>query len=854
MAAIHVFAIDWVPAKTDIASGGGLRSLQIIEALREAGHKVSYSIPANCRKIRVLGRDHRQFRNIEIHDSNNQIDLLRKLQPEVVIWTPPLIRTIPFTGSGELVHVCDLLGLPHVEAAMGAPGLEKVQRERLVALCSGAGLVLTGSEEQHGYWLSELTRVGAEPATAVVPYALPASLIGRGVTGTSRLTRLHVTGMVYAWSTSVALLGRVAEWVARRRNMSLSIIVGTDPGGATDRSVLKELKAIAARRGTEMAGEVSFADAMADYRAGSLSLDIYEPNLERRMAVPIRTVNALAHGVPVLSTIDGTLTRRLRAEGAGIVATDQPEDSIEAALDRLAALPANGFANMARAARAFAKREYSAQAVSATLTAAVAEAIERHATARRSWGVHMPQETRQGHVLVISNVEPHHRELRVEVPLGALFGRQLISGYTIWSRGDFRFSTGSNVSDQIFDAIWVQREISPDVAIALATLGRPFVYDIDDNLLVSPSFRHPFSFEAMQTVRNLVVNSTILSCSTARLAQLLHSEAGTHLIGKAMVTPNLLREQPGPRVTGTPRFLVWVSSDTPALTDSRLSVIKAIRDFLLSFGLKLICLGSEPPDLLTESDIEIMHIRHIPYGSYLSTLRSLAPAILACPLETASDAATGDFIAGKSDVKLLEALASGLTGVFSRAPPYRDTDLPEPILCDNTYAGWFEGLRRAWETCERGGAAQAVPPERCANDIGVRPWLEAVRAVRLQRPLHCNEFRNALTLMRGRYGRRLLSEAEFEEDFYLTTYPDVQLAIQNMTVRNAYAHYLADGFGEGRLGRANDGVASHNEQVWANLMHTIGDLRTAVENRAQQVETLRARRATRIKLRRSVTT
>lgn len=851
MAAIHVFAIDWVPAKSDIASGGGLRSLQVIEALREAGHQVTFSIPANCRKIRTLGRDHRQLRNIEIHDAHNQIDLLRKLRPDVVVWGPPLIRTIPLTGCGDLVHVCDVLGLPHVEAAMGAPGLEPLQRERLVALCSGADLVLTGSEEQHGYWLAELTRNGAAAATAIVPYALPASLESDGVIRTSRLARLHVTGMVYAWSTSVSLLGRVADWVSRRDDISLSIIAGTDPGGATDRSVLKELKAIASRRGAEMAGEVSFADAMADYQAGSLSLDIYEPNLERRMAVPIRTVNALTHGVPVLSTIDSTFTRRLRAERAGVVATDREGDSIEAALDHLAVMPAAGFSRMSHAARAFARREYSAQAAARTLAAEVAEAIERRASARRSWSLHIPQEMRQGHVLVISNVEPHHRELRVEVPLGALFGRQLISGYTIWSRGDFRFSTGSNVADQTFDAIWVQREISPDVAIALATLGRPFVYDIDDNLLVSPSFRPPFSFEAMQTVRNLIVNSTVLSCSTARLAQLLHFEAMTHLIGKAVVTPNLLREPPGPRMSGTPRFLVWVSSDVPALTDSRLSVIKAIRDFLLAFGLKLICLGSEPPDLLAESDVEIMHIRHIPYGSYLSTLRSLAPAILACPLETAADAATAEFIAGKSDVKLLEALASGLTGVFSRAPPYRDTDLPEPILCDNTYAGWFEGLRQAWQACERAGPAPEIPPERCATHTGARPWLDAVRAVRLQRPLHCNEFRNALTLMRGRSGRRLLSEAEFEEEFYLATYPDVQLAIQNRTVRNAYAHYRADGFGEGRLGRANDGMAPHNEQVWANLLHTLGDLRTSVENRAQQVETLRARRATRIKLRRN---
>jgi hypothetical protein len=849
VAIIHVFAIDWVPEPSDIASGGGLRSLQVIEAVRGAGHTVTWSVPADCRHLRRIGRDSVTLRNVEIHSADTQLDLLKKLRPDIIMWLAPLSRAIPLTGLGDTVHVCDVVGLPHIEASLGAPGLERPLRERLGRLCRDADLVLTGSEEQNGYWLCELSRDGPPPPAAIVPYALPDSLRRGGAGGKSALVRVHVTGMVYAWSTSIRLLERIADWVAARNGITLSAIVGTDPGGATDRSVLQRLAAIGARPHVEMPGEVSFARAMADYGAGSLSLDIYEPNMERRMAVPIRTVNALTHGVPVLSTIDGTMMRRVQAEGAGWIASEP----IEAALDRIAALPAAEIARMSKAARQFADREYGVDAAAKTLVSAIAAAVsERAERCRTLVAGSRPRASpaRLPHVLVISNVEPHHRELRIDVPFNALFGQQAIGGYSVWSRGDFRFSTSSNLAEQGFDAIWVQRQISPEVALALRSLRRPFIYDIDDNLLATPGYRPPFPIELRQTVRNLIWSCSVLSCSTARLGQLLQSASDVDLVEKTIVTPNLLREPPPPRPIGKPRVLVWVSSDTPALTGSRADVVKAMRDFCLSYGMKLVCIGAEPPDLIAESEVDVLHIRQAPYGSYISLLRSFAPGIMACPLEANSAGGSDDFIDAKSDIKMLEVLAGGLTGVFSRARPYTESDLPRPILCDNSYRGWMEALREAWTRCGQASEAVAIPACRYASVVGTQPWLEAIEAARLPLPLSCAHFKEILAQWRGRYGRRLLSEAEFDADFYLTRYPDVSSVVSGEISSGAYRHYRQNGFREGRLGSPDDTDVAHNEHVWSNLFHTLGDLRTAVGNQARHLESLKARRATRLALKR----
>jgi hypothetical protein len=851
MAAIHVFAIDWVPAATDVASGGGLRSRQIIDALCEAGHSVSFSVPSDCRHLRRVGPEHPSVQNVNVHNENNQLDVLRKFRPQVVVWLSPLIRSIPFTGSGEVIHVCDLIGLAHVEASLSTPALEPYIRQRLVRLCRLSNLVLTGSEEQNGYWLAELSRGQSPPPAVVIPYSLPDGLRTSNGTGSSALARLHVASVVQAWSTSTPLLERVADWIAGRHDVTLSLIVDADSDGATDRSTLQKLLAISRRPRVEMPGAVSFAEAMADYRPGSVALDIHEPNMARRMAVPIRTVNALTHGVPVVSTIDGTLMRRLQSEGAGVIATDGQHQPIEQVLDRIATLPPAVMARMSKAARGFAQREYAASSASASLAAAIEQAIHVEGTRNRAGpagyglGGRGIRQIRPLHVLVISDREPRHRERRVDVPFNALFGHQKISGYSVWSRGNFTFTTSSQIADQAFDALWVQREISPEVAIALNTLGRPFAYDLDDDLLASPHYRQSYPIALRQTVRNLILSCSVLSCSTARLGQLLNSKL-PQIVEKVVVTPNLLHEPPPARQLGPPRFLIWAASDPLTPTQSYLAVVKAIRDFCLTHNLRVVCIGEEPPKLIIESDVEIVHVQKVPHGSYLSLLRSFSPGIMAGPKD---DDDTSDFTQAKSDINILEALACGLVGVFSWAYAYSAGDLPQPILCENTYGGWKEALDQARLLCGRSDEQGAIPPTRFTGSIGVQPWLDAINLVRLPTPMTHGQFVDAVSLLRCRYESRPLTEAEFDAGFYLEKNPDIIIAIKRGTLGGPYEHYRAFGFHEGRPGRPNEVSESHNQQVWANLIHTLGDLRTAVGVQGDRLEALKTQRKSRMRLR-----
>jgi glycosyltransferase involved in cell wall biosynthesis len=844
---ILVFAIDWIPESGDIASGGGLRSLQVVEALRAGGYNVTAAVPRKARTVRALElSDPARVRQAELFEENDQITLLRRHKPDLAVWLWPSARRVAFSGFPEMAQLCDLNGLQDYEFIMGVPKLLTHARRLLAESTQGADAVLTGAPEQYGYWLGQLPDGPGKPSFALAPYALPESLRTAPVTGVAALTRLHVIGNIYAWNAALPLLARAAAWTSGREGLSLRIIGGIDPGGATPLHDIAALSALEAPQVVRLA-EMSFATAMAEFGPGSLSVDLNGPGTERALAVPIRTVNAITHGVPVLTTTDSPFTRRLRDAGAAWIASPEP-GGLERALDEVAALSAEDFAAHGAAARAFAEAEFSATRVGERICAAAAQALHHRRELIAGWHAPAASLPPLGHILVISGEKQNMRDLRVDLPLSVLQRRKLISGYSVWHDGEIVFSSRRE-ANPVFDAIWVQRCISPQVALLLENMALPFVYDIDDNLLVSPTYRDPFPPENMQAARNFVRRAAVLSCSTAGIATILQFYTDIPLLHKTVVAQNLVRNAPAARPAGPPTCLVWASSDTPALTDSRLGILKAVRDFCLAHKLRLVCIGNTPPALLLESGIEVEHAGMLPYQSYIEMLRSLSPAIMVCPLESTSDRATQDFVNAKSDIKILEALATGAVAVCSASRPYLETDLPAPIVCTNDYRSWFEGLSKARDACLAGAPAPAISSWRLASALGTLPFHQALLRARLAEPLSLGEFSDRLRLLSCRLDPGMADPDEFDETYYLDHNPDVREAVASGEYVSGYGHYVDRGFGEGRMAHANDVRSTNARQWWANLTNSLNDLRVAVDNRQHRIETLKARRADRLRLR-----
>lgn len=819
MSRIHVFAADALASLDSPASTAGLRAAQLVQALQAGGHEVSASIPAGTEP----GQDAAD--RPLLHDRRTCLDLLNRLRPGVVVWMQPLLRNTPFIAGA--LHVCDLYG-------QGAPAAGL--RDDLARHVAGAGLVLTGSAGQDGFWTAALGQsVGA---SAIVPYATPPALRLPPRPDASVLRRLHVPGGLHLRPGGLTWLARAAAWCGPR---GVSLHIAPPPRGAADLVAMQALLALEAMPGVHLLPAPDLRTALDGYGPGSLLLDLADDGPERRLAAPAPVADALAHGVPLLTNCGGDLARRLlRANAAATLppGAAPEEGALEAALDTLAALPAEDLAALSAAARDCAACWFDPADAQAVLLAALNDAAQ--AASRRTARPPRPAAS-PPQVLVLTEYQSYMRSIRVDLPLGALHREGGIGGYAVWSKGRLGFSTRVAEADPAFDAIWVQRDLPPGLVLALGALNRPYLLDIDDNLLVSPAYRAPLPPAQLQSVRSLVRGCAAITTASDRLSGLLQDYAHTLLVDRAVTCRNLASEQPPWVAQGAPTCVVWASSDAPALTGSYAGVVRAVRDFCLAHGLRLVCIGAPPPGLASEGGVATEHLGLMPYAAYLAHLRALAPAILVAPLDTGADPVTQDFIDGKSDIKVLEALVTGLAGVFSDAAAYRDTDLPAPILCRNDYAGWLAGLERARQVCLHGAPRRELPPTRVASGPGLLGWAEALDRVRLRHPMRLSEWEQAVALNRTTLLRRVLGPEEFDAEWYMSVNPDVKKAVSAGQV-TAYGHYSSHGFFEGRPGHPDELARDDSEGFWGNVLNTLSDVRTSVEGRAAALDALQARR------------
>lgn len=643
---------------------------------------------------------------------------------------------------------------------------------------AAAGLLLTDSERAAGAWA---VRAPGVPI-AVVPRALdPAA-------GFSEMRSLHI---LLGSGKAPALAEQAADW-ARSRGIACGVVAPS------------------------LAAVVAHGPPPA-LAAGAVLLDLRDDALDPGDAV----LDGLALGAPLLFCDEAPFRARLERAGAGLRIGDATGlDALTPAL----------VARMSQAALAYVRAHHDAAEIGATLRAAVLGAWAARRRHIASW----PERGPSTHVLVISDEALNLIDIRVHLPFGALMRRGAIAGYSLLRHGDFVFSTCEITPALRFGALWVQRSSDPLVQLLLRSLGKPFVYDLDDLLSVSPSYRETFPPETIEVVRALVRDCAALSCATKRLGQSLGVAA------KSIVTPNLADGLPR-RAAGRAGTVVWASSDKPALTAARAEIERAVRDFCRAHRLRLLCIGAQPPE--TFADLDVEHVGLVSYEAYQARLAAAAPGILVGPLETGADAGTQAFIDAKSDVKVIEARRAGLVGVFSRAAPYAESDLAPDILCDNDYRSWLDGLERARQACERHGAPEPWPERRDVDGLGPMPWAEALK--RAATNVSAAEVAEALRYVRSK-GETLLTAPElFDEADYLRRHADVRDAVADGSMASGYRHYVQSGFREGRAARRLPVRREAAEFWWSRLLRTVSRVEPEVAARDAEIDALRDRVALR---------
>jgi hypothetical protein len=326
-------------------------------------------------------------------------------------------------------------------------------------------------------------------------------------------------------------------------------------------------------------------------------------------------------------------------------------------------------------------------------------------------------------------------DLRVRAPLTALFEAGDIAGYTV-VYGDAR-----PVGPQRFDAydcIWIQRDYFPWLGTLLHERRLPYLLDLDDLILAMPAYSR---FTPQSDVGHLVAHAAHISFATPRLRSNCEKYSGHRLDDRSSIVPNALlfpREMP---VRDTPpSALMWTSSDMSSLSRSADQVTRAVARFSEQHGLPIYVFGQLQESVLARLP-RLRHFGFVNFWAHKAFLASHPGVIGVSPLETDGDEKTLDFVDSKSDLKMLEFGGFGHAAVYSRCPPFTETDIRTGAVAENRFDAWYDALHEARERAVDADFVRAaeIRRKRAISLIAREAWLPALRGASLPNPIPARE-------------------------------------------------------------------------------------------------------------------
>jgi glycosyltransferase involved in cell wall biosynthesis len=775
--------------------------MQVISALRKAGHRVTFSMPLQAHLSKTYARNILpQFTEEEIWCSENFFEpelVLNRLAPDIAIYcNVNCFRTIKRFAK-EIVHVVDLYGplqlegllleTADYEAAIRDGRLLETRCREMVERFRDIDYLITVSERQKYFWSAYCTLAGfslADLNVLVCPVSFETPSVNRNTT--AELTVVY-SGGFYPWQNPDRALRKTAKLLQQFRGARLHIFGGPHAGLPNERDVYQMLEELQQSPCVKYHGYRPVEELVATLSTAWCALELMEQNLERELAITGRTVEFLSTGTPVIYNDYSTLSKLIRDYNAGW--TVSPSDS--GALERVFQELVNGghqlVDRLSTNARRLATEQFSTETSMSALLNLCEGGIRKRMATSPSWPVLKRSKADDPfRVLAISPDGMALLDLRVNNPLRALQRQGFISGFrTTGTTFDSLLNDGAK-----YDAVLIQRAVPEYVYAALNNVGIPFIQDIDDNLLACAAYRPGWGAET--TLVSGLKHARVVTAPNPRLVRLLEKYSKIQLTQRAFITPNALPfsvEAPPP---SEPRQIIWIQSDIAALTTSRQDVIRAVEDFSQRHRLPIVLIGRNVLDRPQFTHQIVMG--EIDFSANLQFLEFTSTSIGVAPLETAADEETLDFVAGKSDLKIVLFDGYGHPGVYSNAPPYGDSPFRAGVkVIQNSYGEWIDALeyqfREGWQSAS--GQSKRIRSERHIDRVARESWLPALQAARLAKSVSGAELYEAF---RSFYEMQDSASANMA---YLVANEDVAFGYVNES-RSPWNHFEQHGQAEKR--------------------------------------------------------
>lgn len=315
---ILILTCEPLPNSSEPIGGGGVRAWGLGQGLKHRGWKVVYGQPGPGPWRPSSGQEE----EVVFFDLLHQERTIREVDPAVVIVEQHgLANFIPMT---EIPLVIDINGPLILENTYRRGAEIFSDMTAKINSLKKADLFLCAGPRQK-YYLSawclvsgiDLRKIPIE----IVPGVLNPELPKR--TWSKEPTFVYA-GTLWPWIDSIPWLETIAETLDRLGKGKLQIVYRLppveNPVGESEFQVdldVDLLKLCAGKKSIELIEALPYPDYLRRIRTGHVGVSLYEPSIEREMAVMSRTLDYLWSGLPVIDASFTELSGLIDSHRAG---------------------------------------------------------------------------------------------------------------------------------------------------------------------------------------------------------------------------------------------------------------------------------------------------------------------------------------------------------------------------------------------------------------------------------------------------------------------------------------------------------------------------------------------------------
>ncbi|MCB0323553.1 MAG: hypothetical protein KDD69_08265 [Bdellovibrionales bacterium] len=344
---ILVFTTDVIPLPGLPTSGTALRTFGLIQGLKSHGHEVVISVPTSALEglkkavdVASLAAGTQQLiRELErtSFDAANQNTVLAEVGPDAILcghWPAMTLSTKPSQAL-----IVDLAG-PHMleRHYQGAPNQVGAALGKLAVIANADYFIVSGPK-QRLYFLSYLLRAAVDrPEQRIVEIVMPMNpeLPARPVQSPGRYPRFVFGGVFLPWQNPAPSLRQLKEELTTRSSGSLTLIGGKHPNYDIRLGIYEELfRELAEHPQVDTKPMLPYEEFIGSLANTDVAVDLMQWNLERELAVTIRSTSYLWAGVPVIYNNYADLSRLIERYDAGWCIDPADPQALTTTLDEI---------------------------------------------------------------------------------------------------------------------------------------------------------------------------------------------------------------------------------------------------------------------------------------------------------------------------------------------------------------------------------------------------------------------------------------------------------------------------------------------------------------------------------------